>query len=141
MIYLSPVKSRFFFLSTRQLWPTIVLTRRKPEHLKIVVFTENSNTHVSVGDSLIILVNARVVIEQNDFKMLPLLCTRYDVIPLFDPIMRVRAIHGSDCFSPRVHDSHRLLFSRIVGFENFKEHSHYLASDSSALISFSAQCP
>ena len=123
------------------MWPTIVLTRRKPEHLKIVVFTENSNTHVSVRDSLIILVNARVVIEQNDFKMLPLLRTRYDVKPLSDPIMRVRAIHGSDCFSKRVHDSHRLLFSRIVGFENFKEHSHDLANDSSALISFSAQCP
>lgn len=94
-----------------------------------------------MGDSLIILVNARVVIGQNDFKMLPLLRTRHDVITLSDPIIRVRAIHGSDCFSPGAHDSHRLLFSRIVGFENFEEHSHDLASDSSALISFSAKCP
>ena len=88
-----------------------------------------------------ILVNAQVVIGQNDFKILPLLRTRHDVQPLSDPIIRVRAIHGTDCFSPGVHDSHGLLFSRIVGFENFKEHSHDLASDSLALISFSAKCP
>ena len=81
------------------------------------------------------------MIGQNDFKMLPLLSTRHDVKPLSYPIIRVRAIHGTDCFSPTVHDSHRLLFSRIVGFENFKEHRHDLASDSLALISFSAQCP
>ena len=74
------------------------------------------------------------MIGQNDFNMLPFFSTRHDVQLLSDPIIRVRAIHGSDCFSPGVHDSHGLLFSRIVGFENFKEHRHDLASDSSALI-------